>query len=63
MKWFIELGAVRICAAIQNVCADVDIDVLSLPGGSLIAVVLWLYAGAGGFIRRATTAERLSPQL
>jgi hypothetical protein len=46
MKQFIELGAVRIGAAIQNVCAKVDFEVLSLPGGSLIAVLLWLYAGA-----------------
>jgi hypothetical protein len=44
MKQFIELGAVRIAAAIQNVCANVDFEVLSLPGGSLIAVLLWLYA-------------------
>jgi hypothetical protein len=48
MKQLIELGAVRIGAAIQNVCANVDFEVLSLPGGSLIAVLLWLYATAMG---------------
>jgi hypothetical protein len=54
MKQLIELGAVRIGAAIQNVCANVDFDVISLPGGGLIAVVLWLYASAAGSVRRAS---------
>jgi hypothetical protein len=48
MKQLIELGTMRIGAAIQNVCANVDVEVLSLPGGSLIAVLLWLYATAVG---------------
>jgi hypothetical protein len=48
MKQLIELGAVRIGAAIQNICTNVDFDVLSLPGGSVIAVFLWLYASASG---------------
>jgi predicted metal-binding membrane protein len=48
MKRFIELGAVRIGAAIHNAVAKVDFEVLSLPGGSLIAVFLWLYASAMG---------------
>jgi hypothetical protein len=56
MKQLIELGAVRLGAAIQNICANVDFDVLSLPGGSLIAVVLWLYAS--GSQRRASTQVR-----
>jgi hypothetical protein len=58
MKQLIELGAVRIGAAIQNVCANVDFDVLSLPGGSFIAVVLLLYASAAGSMRRAITRVR-----
>jgi hypothetical protein len=58
MKQLIELGAVRIGAAIQDICTTVDFDVLSLPGGSLIAVVLWLYASASGFQRRASTQVR-----
>jgi hypothetical protein len=57
---FIELGAVRMGAAIQNVCANVDFEVLSLPGGSLIAVLLWLYATAIGSIRGATTQVHAS---
>jgi hypothetical protein len=55
MKQFIEFGAVWIGAALQDVCANVDFEVLSLPGGSLIAVLLWLYATAMGPIRRAAT--------
>ena len=58
MKQLIELGAVRIGAANQNVCANVDFDVLSLPGGSFIAVVLWLYASAATSMRRAITRVR-----
>jgi hypothetical protein len=58
MKRFIELGAVRIGAAIQNVGAKVDFEVLSLPGGSLIAVLLWLNASAMGSIRRACLRRR-----
>ena len=58
MKQLIELGAVRIVAAIQNICTNVDFDVLSLPGGSLIAVVLWLYASASVSRRRASTEVR-----
>jgi hypothetical protein len=55
MKQLIELGAVRIGAAIQNIGAKVDFEVLSLPGGSLIAVLLWLYASAIASMRRVVT--------
>jgi hypothetical protein len=57
MKKLVELGAARIGAAIQNVCANVDFDVLSLPGGSLIAILLWLYASAAGSMRRTSTVR------
>jgi hypothetical protein len=60
MKQLIELGAMRIAAAIQNVCANVDFEVLSLPGGSVIAVVLWLCATAMGSVRRAAAQVRAS---
>ena len=40
----IESGAVRIGAAIQRAGAKVDFEVLSLPGGSLIALLLCLCA-------------------
>ena len=60
MKQIIELGAARICAVIQDVSANVDFEVASLPGGSLIAVLLWLYAIAMGSIRCAATQNRAS---
>jgi hypothetical protein len=46
-KQLIEMGAARIGAAIQCVGAKIDFEVLSLPGGSLIAVLLWLCASVG----------------
>ena len=55
MKRLIESGVVRIGAAIHGLYANVDLEVLSLPGGSLIAVVLWLYAIGLGSIARAAT--------
>jgi hypothetical protein len=51
-KQLIEIGAARIGAAIQRVGAKVDFEVLALPGGSLIAVLLWLCASVDP-IRRA----------
>jgi hypothetical protein len=53
MKQLMELAAVQICTAIQKVCANLDFEILALPGGSLIAVLLWLCTGAAGCIRRA----------
>jgi hypothetical protein len=44
MKQFVEVTAGRMGAVIQDVCANVDFELVSLPGGSLIAVLLWLYA-------------------
>lgn len=60
MKQFIEVTAMRIGAVIQNVCANVEFEVMSLPGGSLIAVLLCLYAIAMSSIRRAATEIRTS---
>jgi hypothetical protein len=51
-KQLIQIGAARMGAAIQRVGAKVDLEVLSLPGGSLIAVVFWICASLGP-IRRA----------
>jgi hypothetical protein len=53
----IEIGAARIGAAIQGVGAKVDLEVLSLPGGSLIAVFLWLCASVQPIRRAATHAS------
>jgi len=68
MKQFIEFGAVWIGTVIHNIAAEIDFEVLSLPGGSLIAVLLWIYASAMNSIRRAAgnraacaTAQTLRP--
>jgi hypothetical protein len=44
MKQQIELGVMWIAARIQIVGANFDPEVLQWPGGSLIAIFLWLYA-------------------
>jgi len=43
---FIESNAGRIAARLQTIGAGFDPEVLALPGGSIMAVVLWLHAGA-----------------
>jgi hypothetical protein len=53
---FLESGAARIVAGIQRVGASFDFEVLSLPGGSAIAALLWLYASAMG------TPKQTGPQ-
>jgi len=53
----IKIGAARIGAAIQSVGAKVDFEVLSLPGGSLIAVLFWLCASVDPIRRAATRAS------
>jgi hypothetical protein len=57
MKQFVELRAAGIGALIQNACANVDFEIVSLPGGSFIAVFLSLYAITMGYIRRAATTN------
>jgi hypothetical protein len=61
MKQFFELGSARIGAVIQYVCANVDFEVVSLPGGSLIAVLLWLYAIAMSAIGSTTNPRQIAP--
>lgn len=51
MKQFIEFGAGWIGAVIHNIVVKTDFEVLSLPGGSLIAILLWIYASAMGRAR------------
>jgi hypothetical protein len=43
---FIESSAGRIAARIQSIGGSFDPEVLSLPGGSIIAILLWLYAAS-----------------
>jgi len=56
MKQLIESGAARIAAGIQCLGANFDFEVLSLPSGSVIAALLWLYASTMG------TPKRTGPQ-
>jgi hypothetical protein len=60
MKQFIELGAARIGAMLHNIGANVDFEIISLPGGSLLAIFLSFYAIAMGSIRGAATQNRAS---
>jgi hypothetical protein len=53
MTKFIESSAGRVAARIQAIGAGFDPEVLSLPGGSLIAVLLWLYAATVASLHRA----------
>jgi hypothetical protein len=55
MNHFIESSAGRITAGIQTIGASFDPEILSLPGGSVIAVCLWLYA------RTMLTLNRTGP--
>ena len=46
----LESYAARIAVRIQNVGAEVNPEILQLPGGSVIATLLWLCAkGAVAF--------------
>jgi hypothetical protein len=53
MMNFIESSAGRIAARIQRIGVGFDPEVLSLPGGSAIAVFLWLYASAVMSLKRS----------
>jgi hypothetical protein len=55
MKQLTESGAAWICAIVQDICAHIGFDVVSLPGGSVIAILLSLHAIAMGSVRRAAT--------
>jgi hypothetical protein len=46
MMSFIESNAGRIAARIQSIGGNFNPEVLSLPGGSIIAILLWLYAAS-----------------
>jgi len=48
----IESYATRLALAFQNIGAEVDPDILQLPGGSVIATLLWLYTKGADCLRR-----------
>jgi hypothetical protein len=52
MMNFIESSAGRIAARIQEIGVGFDPDVLALPGGSVLAVCIWLYASASASLKR-----------
>jgi hypothetical protein len=52
MKEQFESYAARIAAQIQHVSAEVDPEILQLPGGSVIATLLWLYAAGSSALRK-----------
>jgi len=54
---FLESSAGRIAARIQEMGAAFDPDVLTLPGGSLIAVGIWLYGNAAMRLKRGTARK------
>jgi hypothetical protein len=56
MKQLIESGAVRTAAGIQRFGAHFDFEVLSLPGGNLIAALLRHCAST------KVTPKRIGPQ-
>ena len=55
---FIESSAGRIAARIQSIGVNFDPDVLSLPGGSVLAVFLWLYANVMATLKRGASNKR-----
>jgi hypothetical protein len=60
MMNFIESSAGRIAARIQSIGVGFDPEVLSLPGGSAIAVFLWLYASTVMSLKRSAWHNRLA---
>jgi hypothetical protein len=60
MMNFIESSAGRIAARIQSIGVGFDPEVLSLPGGSAIAVFLWLYASTVMSLKRSAWHSRLA---
>ncbi len=55
---FIESSAGRIAARIQTIGGSFDPEVLSLPGGSIIAIFLCLYASTMVGLHRAQPPQQ-----
>ena len=58
MNEFIASSAARIAVRIHSIGGGFDPEVLSLPGGSIIAVCLWLYASTRMTLKREAPAVR-----
>jgi len=52
MKAQWESYAARLAAGLHHVGADMDPEILQLPGGSVIATVMWLYAAGTNMFRK-----------
>jgi hypothetical protein len=48
----LESYAARIAARLQHVGSEVDPEILQLPGGSVIATLLWLYSKGADRLRK-----------
>jgi hypothetical protein len=55
---FLESSAGRIAAKIQTIGGSFDPEVLSLPGGSIIAILLFLYASTMIGLHRAQPPQQ-----
>ena len=61
---FIESNAGRIATRIQSIGAGFDPEVLALPGGSVIALLLWAYSGVAVSLKRtAARPKALQPAM
>jgi hypothetical protein len=58
MMNFIESSAGRIAARMQNIGGSFDPEVLSLPGGTIIAILLFLYASTMLSLHRAPPRQQ-----
>lgn len=63
MREFIESAAARIAAGMQSVGANFDYEVLSLPGGTWLAVLLWVYASTLAAAKRVAPKRRIAPPI
>jgi mono/diheme cytochrome c family protein len=55
---FIESNAGRIATRIQSIGAGFDPEVLALPGGSIIALLLWAYSGVAVSLNRSAARPK-----
>jgi hypothetical protein len=58
MRKFLESGAAQIGVRIQSIGVNFDPEVLSLPGGTAIAVILWLYTSTMVVLKRCAPRFR-----
>lgn len=52
MKAFINSNTARLVSLLQGLYANCDLETLSLPGGSLIVIISWIYASTAAYFGR-----------